>query len=219
MLDLQISLLENKLQLIESFFEIFKINFFKKFETNEKLILFNEFILANKNRNKSNLNYDVITVSNKYGFIKQEQYFSQKKLVASKNKQNYYILENKYFGFNPSRINVGSFGYWNLNEKVLISPIYESFKLNNNFYLDEIFFDYVKSKYFKKQLTKYESGSVRKGIKMDDLKMFAIFKISLISQKEYIDKRALILSQMNFLRKKINLLKLKKEYFLKKMFV
>ena len=111
LLDQQILLLENKLQLMEQIFEKFKINFFQKFSKSKKIILFKHFLVENKNKNKKNANHKVVTVSNKYGFIKQEEYFSQKKVIASKNKQNYYILENKYFGFNPSRINVGSFAY------------------------------------------------------------------------------------------------------------
>ena len=91
--------------------------------------------------------------------------------------------------------------------------------MDNNFYLDEIFFDYVKSRYFRKQLKKYESGSVRKGIKINDLKKISIFEIDLNSQKIYVINRKIILMYIGLIKNKIEFLKFKKNYFLKNMFL
>ena len=72
---------------------------------------------------------NILTVSNKYGFIKSNEYFKHR--VASKNIENYKIVKNNYFAYNPARINVGSIALQNKFPKGQVSPMYTVFKISN----------------------------------------------------------------------------------------
>ena len=58
-------------------------------------------------RNKNNAIQNVLSVSNRQGFIKQSDQFENRN-VASEDTSNYKIVEKNDFAFNPARINVGS---------------------------------------------------------------------------------------------------------------
>ena len=58
-------------------------------------------------RNKNNAIQNVLSVSNRQGFIKQSDQFENRN-VASEDTSNYKIVEQNDFAFNPARINVGS---------------------------------------------------------------------------------------------------------------
>ena len=61
--------------------------------------------------------------------IKSIEYFSKE--VFSKNLRNYKIISQNEFGYNPSRINVGSVGLYKNKENGLISPLYVIFECNS----------------------------------------------------------------------------------------
>ena len=58
-------------------------------------------------RNKDNHLCNVLSVSNRQGFIKQSEQFEDRN-VASDDTSNYKIVEKNDFAYNPARINVGS---------------------------------------------------------------------------------------------------------------
>ena len=195
------------------------MNFIHITRINKNVIKFSEFIIKNKEKNKNNEYTEVVTVSNKYGFIKQSEYFNEKTIIASEDKTNYLIIRHKAFGFNPSRINVGSIGYYNKLEPVLFSPIYVSFYVNNKFYIDEIIYYFMKSSLFQKQLKKFESGSVRKGIKFNDLVEFSIPVINDEKQKLIIENFNYLNELIFKLKTKISLLESRKKHYLKALFI
>ncbi|PAK80059.1 hypothetical protein B8W85_12220, partial [Lentilactobacillus kefiri] len=58
--------------------------------------------------------------------------------VASADLSNYYVIREKQFAYNPSRINVGSIAYKDLGDEIsVVSPLYVSFStkkiLNDGF--------------------------------------------------------------------------------------
>ena len=219
LLDKQISLLENKLKLTETLSKFNIANFFKKTSKIYNFINFKKIVILNKNKNKSNHQYDVATISNKFGFIRQKEYFGDKTNVASENKKNYYIIDKKSFGFNPARINVGSFGYYNKNEKLLISPIYVSFKINNEIFHDEIIEAYSKTYFFKQNIAKWQTGSVRKSINANDFLNFTIPLIPLKIQNLFVNKKNLLEKHILCLNKKIETLKQRKMFYLENLFI
>lgn len=76
---------------------------------------------------------NVESINNKNGFISQTEQFDRK--VASQDLSNYYVIEPKMFGFNPSRINVGSIGYKAEGEETsVVSPLYISFSTKSKLY-------------------------------------------------------------------------------------
>jgi type I restriction enzyme S subunit len=57
-------------------------------------------------RNFKENDYPVLSISNFFGFVQQEEYFSL--AVHSEDTKGYKIVRRDYFGYNPARINVGS---------------------------------------------------------------------------------------------------------------
>lgn len=85
-----------------------------------------EIINKNSRKNKGQEFSLVQSVSNKYGFINQEEYFEDRR-IASKDTSNYYIIDKGTFAYNPSRIDVGSLAYKEDEATSIISPLYISF--------------------------------------------------------------------------------------------
>ena len=216
LLDKQIELYVSKLALTKMLKNVFIESFFKN---RKEKIKFQNFVIRNSEKNKNNDYDNVVTISNKYGFINQKDYFLENTNIASKDKRNYIVLRKKAFGFNPSRINVGSFGYYDSNEIGLFSPIYISFYIDNNFYVDEIILLYSKTTDFRNQINKWETGSVRKGIKFDDLLNFEIPNINLLEQKEFVNKAKSIKYLIKLLNDKIEILKKIRKFYLENLFI
>ena len=64
-----------------------------------------EVLLKNSTKNRK-LKYSLVqSVSNKHGFINQDEYF-ENRIIASKDTSNYYVIKKGYFAYNPSRIDV-----------------------------------------------------------------------------------------------------------------
>ena len=69
-------------------------------------ILLSKLLKQCTKRNHDNLNLQVLSVSNKYGFIAQSDQFEDRE-VASEDTSNYKVIEKDMFAYNPARINVG----------------------------------------------------------------------------------------------------------------
>ena len=78
-------------------------------------------LIKNKNKNKELKILNVESVSNKTGFTKQTDQF-EGYTVASSDISNYYIIKEKQFAYNPSRINVGSIAYKFLEKITQLYP-------------------------------------------------------------------------------------------------
>ena len=110
-------------------------------------------------RNKNNAIQNVLSVSNRQGFIKQSDQFENRN-VASEDTSNYKIVEQNDFVFNPARINVGSIARLTTFEKGIVSPMYVCFRTQENVapeYIDYFF----ESKHFYCEIQKRLEGSVR----------------------------------------------------------
>ncbi len=90
--DKQIELIEKEIKIENEVKKIFLFFiYFNSWENNKKAKI-NELIIKNSEKNVKNINYPVESISNKYGFINQEEYFD-KKSIASLNKKNYYMTK------------------------------------------------------------------------------------------------------------------------------
>ena len=131
------------------------------------------FIKQKNDRNKKLHIKEVLSINNKKGFITQEEQFNGYE-VASKNLSNYKIVKKGYFGYNPSRINVGSIAKLEKLEEGIVSPMYIVFevdaKLNSSFLL--FLFE---TKDFKDKIKENATGSVRDTLDFKDLSNFSFF--------------------------------------------
>ena len=83
-------------------------------------------------KNRDNLPYESYSVTNENGFIPQNEQFENGGTMATADKSMYYIVSKNSFAYNPARINVGSIGYYDKPENVIVSSLYEVFKTSED---------------------------------------------------------------------------------------
>lgn len=171
-----------------------------------------EVLIKNKLKNKDLSVSNVESISNKKGFVSQKKQFDNYQ-VASKDLSNYYVIRPKYFAYNPSRINVGSIAYKEDNEeKSIVSPLYVSFKCNNDLILDKYLWYWFKSSCFNKQRLKLSEGGVRDILSFNQLSEMIILLPSIEIQEQIINLFDVLSTYKEEIDNKIlNLKKIKKE--------
>ena len=120
-------------------------------------------------RNKSDEPIPVYSVTNTQGFCKD--YFGKE--VASKDKKTYKIVPKGCFAYNPSRINVGSVDWQKLEERVIVSPLYNVFSVSERIRQQYLYY-YLKSDFVLQRIRCVATGSVRDNLKIEMLKEFPI---------------------------------------------
>lgn len=144
-----------------------------------------KFLIKNTKKNRDGKYTLIQSISNKHGFINQEDYFDNR-FVASKNISNYYIIERGTFAYNPSRIDVGSLAYKFDDKTSIISPLYISFKSNPQF-LEDLFllfwFDTIE---FYKQMKVLLEGGVRNILSFENLAKIKISYPTTLSEQQKI---------------------------------
>ena len=191
---------------------------FAGFEDEWKEVKLGKMLKKNNKKNRDLAINNVESVSNKLGFVKQTEQFEDYS-VASADLSNYYVISEKQFAYNPSRINVGSIAYKKEGDTLsVVSPLYISFSTVEN--IDDPYLWYwFKTSLFDSQRAIYSEGGVR-----DTLSFNQLSDIELIFP--YLPEQEAIGSFFQDLDKaiakqeeKVNQLKESKQTFLKKMFI
>ena len=168
-------------------------------------------------RNKNNAIQNVLSVSNRQGFIKQSDQFENRN-VASEDTSNYKIVGQNDFAFNPARINVGSIARLTTFEKGIVSPMYVCFRTQENVapeYIDYFF----ESKHFYCEIQKRLEGSVRQCLSFEGLCNIPLSLPSFEIQQR-IGKRIFTLGQkIKMETDLLELLNKQKQYLLRQMFI
>ena len=176
-----------------------------------------DFIEEVTTRNKSNSCENVLSVSNKMGFIKQSEQFEDR-TVASENKSNYKVVTEGCFAYNPARINVGSIALLSTYKIGIISPMYVCFKTKSALDSEYLNF-YYQSGFFYKELQKKLEGSVRQCLTYENMSEILIPYVGIEEQKAIattLNKFAtLIANEEKYLKS----LQKQKSYFLSAMFI
>ena len=168
-------------------------------------------------RNKNNAIQNVLSVSNRQGFIKQSDQFENRN-VASEDTSNYKIVEKNDFAFNPARINVGSIARLTTFEKGIVSPMYICFRTKENVAPEYIDF-FFESKHFYCEIQKRLEGSVRQCLSFEGLCNIP-FSLPSLEMQQRIGKRLFTLGQK--IKTETDLLELlnkQKQYLLCQMFI
>lgn len=139
----------------------------------------NTLVIEVNNRNKDMATDKVYSISNKSGFIPQDEQFD--KIVASKDISNYKIISKGCISYNPSRINVGSIASFDLDFDVVVSPMYVVFKCKEKLLLTDFMRQWINCHSFDQQMKVLLSGSVRDSLNFSDL---GLIKINLPSVRE-----------------------------------
>ena len=168
-------------------------------------------------RNKDNHLCNVLSVSNRQGFIKQSEQFEDRN-VASDDTSNYKIVEKNDFAYNPARINVGSIARLTKFETGIVSPMYICFRTKDCLlpeYL-ELFFE---SRNFFYHIEKRLEASVRLCRSYEELCNIPIVIPSIEKQKQ-VDLHLSKLAQKIDLEMKIlQFVQQQKTYLLHQMFI
>ena len=152
-------------------------------------------------RNKGNKVTRVLSVTKHSGVIPPEEQFS--KHVASENTSTYKIIRKGQFGYNPSRLNVGSFGRLERFEEGILSPLYVVFSVNEYLLSSDYFLTWMSSDEAMQKIKSSTQGSVRDSVNFDALSAFTF----LLSPLE---EQIAIAQLFNSSEKEISLLEQKK---------
>ena len=178
LLDKKIQLQTKKIEALKLFKSYTKSEIFKNGNHVCKLgAILNKW---NKKNKDGAINY-VESISNKAGFIPQSEQFEDRN-VASKNLRNYYVIKKGVFGYNPSRLNVGSLALKENDFISVVSPLYECFTTTqNNTYL----FEWFNSNNFKKETFSKFEGGVRNTLNFNNLCDIPINLPDIETQNQY----------------------------------
>ena len=180
-----LSLLDKKIELQSKKIEDLKLfKLYTKnqlFRSGEKVVKLKDILNKWNEKNKDGSIKYVESISNKYGFISQSDQFEDRN-IASKDLKNYYVIRKNVFGYNPSRLNVGSLALKENDNTSVVSPLYECFTTTQN---NKFMLEWFDSKYFKKgTLSKFEGG-VRNTLNFTNLCEIEINLPTLDKQNEF----------------------------------
>ena len=212
LLDKKIELQSKKIEDLKLFKLYTKNQIFKNFDEIFKL---KDILVKWNKKNKNNFVKYVESISNKYGFISQSDQFEDRN-VASKDLNNYYIIEKGVFGYNPSRLNVGSLAL-KTNDKVsVVSPLYECFTTSQN---NQYLLEWFDSKYFRKETISKFEGGVRNTLNFSNLCEIEIGLPTIEKQNKYSKVFKIFNNKIEFEVKKLYKLQELKKGLMQSMFV
>ena len=137
-------------------------------------------------RNRDNGCDAVYSVTNSQGFVPSTDYFSKE--VYSNDLSSYKIVKNGMIAYNPSRINVGSVAVQREADKVIVSPLYVVFSINEDELLPEFLIYFLHSDAGLQQIAAHMSGSVRDSLKFSSLQDIEINLLPVERQREVVNK-------------------------------
>lgn len=154
----------------------------KEFENQEKNIKrLKNYLQECTFKNKNNAIKRVLSVTNSKGFIEQSEKFDR--TIASADVSEYKIVKNGEFGYNPSRVNVGSIDLLKNFDEGLLSPMYVVFKVKEDNLLPAYLYQYFKSHNFYEDMKNYLQGSVRQNLNFKALCQMTVFIPSIEEQQ------------------------------------
>ena len=191
---------------------------FKGFSNAWEQRKFDDITFLAGEKNKNNLPYESYSVTNDNGFIPQNEQFENGGIMSTADKSMYYIVTQNSFAYNPARINVGSIGYYDKPENVIVSSLYEVFKTTDDID-DRFLWHWFKSDAFQKMIEQYQEGGVRLYFYYDKLCMCFLL-IPNIQEQRKIGKQLDTIDKLIALQQcKLEKLKNLKKACLEKMFV
>lgn len=187
--------------------------FVNDWEWEEKTL--KEVLIKNSMKNKDEKYSLVQSVSNKHGFINQDEYFENRR-VASKDTSNYYVIKKGFFAYNPSRIDVGSLAYKFDDETSIISPLYVSFQANKEKIIDEFLLSWLFTEGFTSQMI-FEGG-VRNTLNYENLIQIKIKLPKPEEQQKIADCLSSVDEEINQQTRKLQILKEHKKALMQQLF-
>ncbi|RIY32468.1 restriction endonuclease subunit S [Psittacicella gerlachiana] len=146
---------------------------FNKYKEGYRKLKLQDLLINHSVKNKNLQVLLVESISNKHGFIKQEEQFEDR-VIASKDLTNYTVIDDCTFAYNPSRLNVGSIAYKERGkERSVVSPLYVCFKTNEKLE-DSYLWYWFQTSQFNRQRELFTEGGVRDSLSFTNLKELQI---------------------------------------------
>ena len=191
---------------------------FKGFEGEWKKVSFKDFTFHAGTKNRDNLPLESYSISNEFGFIPQNEQFENGGTMTQADKRMYYIVSSNSFAYNPARINVGSLGYYEGNEDVIVSSLYEVFKTDDTI-CDRFLLYWFKPNIFQKMIEQFQEGGVRLYFFYDKMCKCSLMRPSLAEQQAIASYFTSLDRQISLQSQRLEKLKQIKSACLDKMFV
>jgi len=129
---------------------------------------FSEITFCAGEKNKNDLPLEPYAITNEHGFIAQKEAHDDFGYMQDVDRTMYIIVKPNSFAYNPARINVGSLGYYEGTENVIVSSLYEVFQTVDD--VDDKFLKHwFKTKDFMDWIARLQEGSVRQYFYYDKL--------------------------------------------------
>jgi len=169
-------------------------------------------------RNKKNLPLEPFAITNDRGFVPQNEAHDEFGYMKEVDRSMYMIVEPNSFAYNPARINVGSLGYYDGQENVVVSSLYEVFQTTED--IDDTFLSHwFKTKIFHNWIERLQEGSVRLYFYYDKLCECKIMIPSVQEQKKIGAALEQLDQSITLHQRKLDNLKNLKKSLLQQMFV
>lgn len=182
-----------------------------------KSYIIGECITQVSNRNKDGQVSQVLSVSNKSGFINQSEQFEDRE-IASEDTTNYKVVNTNDFAYNPARINVGSIARLHTFSSGIVSPMYICFH-TNHLLLAEYFEHFFYTKHFKHEMYKRLEGSVRLCLTYESLCNIKIALPTIEEQQSFIQQISAIVSKIGNEERMLYMYQFQKRNLLAQMFI
>jgi len=176
-----------------------------------------ELLIKNSEKNTGQLISNVESVSNKFGFVKQTEYFEERQ-IASKDTSNYYVIRKGAFAYNPSRINVGSIAVKKNDDTSIVSPLYISFYIGDKI-AETFLWNWFKTSAFEQDRQFSTAGGVRDTLSYEALQDISISLPSFVEQVAIGNFFLALEEQISIQSKMVDNLKALKTAYLQKMFI
>lgn len=171
---------------------------------------FGSFSTPFSKKNKNNLDLVPYAITNENGFVPQNEAHNEFGYMKNVDRRAYNIVSSKSFAYNPARINVGSIGYYDGDNDVIVSSLYEVFKVSDNVD-DKFLWFWLKSDLFTRWIEKLQEGSVRQYFYYDKLCECEISLPSLPEQQAIAKVLSAADEEIALLQKNLEQEKLKKK--------
>lgn len=166
-------------------------------------------------KNSKGIKYPVAAISNKKGFTLEGE---RNNSNADVDIKSYKLVNFNEFAYNPSRINVGSFGFQNVADVAIVSSLYVIFETLPE--LENAFLKmYMHSIYFNQQVKKNTEGSVREYLFYENFSNIKIPLPCIREQQKISSFMDTFDSKINLAEQKLEQLMEQKQAFMQQMFI
>ncbi|ELD1746989.1 restriction endonuclease subunit S [Escherichia coli] len=180
-----------------------------------EVVRLKQLIHEEKKRNRDNHIQRVLSVTNHSGFVSPEEQFSKR--VASEDVSTYKIVKKNQYGYNPSRLNVGSFARLDNYDEGVLSPMYVVFSINHERLNSDYFLNWMSSNEAKQRIAGSTQGSVRDSVGFDALCSFSFSLPTLMEQQKIAAVLSAADAEMSMLEKKLACLKEEKKALMQQL--